>query len=191
MLLSLMLVTVTEATVLQDRHMQIISTLSTHRKAQALLPTASKLIQRFMRLHFSRKNSLPNRLPLLSLFHIQLTRFRIQHAKLLNIDDQQYHIRQELHRHEDIATAIVNVISRELNLPKDYTVHENLGRHVMMSKEVIGKIRKNAVKQVNMMYAMKYVKDKKVAALGHFARDSAIERLRVKSRLQGGSKKFE
>jgi len=187
MLLSLVLVTVTGAVGLEDREMEIFSTVSSRREAHFRLKVpACKLLQRLFRLHSARLKAASSRLPLLFAFHTQLHRFRLHRSSISSTHDLSLHIRQELRRHDDISTAVVNLIARKLDLPKGYSGHKELG---MWTSKVCGeaeKVRTATVKMVNLVYAMKYGRDKRVVGLENVSKDSALKRLLSRSPLQKG-----
>lgn len=191
MLLSLVLVTVTGAVELNDSEMQIFSTVSSRRRAHFKLKLpACKLIQRLFRLHRARMSAVSSRLELFTAFQTQLSRFRVYRISINSIRDLSLHIRQELHRHEDIATAIVNIIARELDLPKGYNAHRELVQWAGRSCGDMQEVLKHSVKMVNLMYAMKYGRDQKVIRLENVSRTTALQRLRAKSPLQREFKAF-
>ena len=191
MLLSLVLVTVTGAVELNDSEMQIFSTVSSRRRAHYKLKLpACKLIQRLFRLHKARINAISSRLPLFTAFQTQLSRFRVHRISISSIRDLSLHIRQELHRHEDIATAVVNIIARELDLPKGYSAHRELVQWAGRTYADMEEVQKASVKMVNLMYAMKYGRDQKVIRLENVSKTTALRRLISKSPLQKDFKAF-
>lgn len=187
MLLSLVLVTATGAVGLDDNEMEIYSTVSSRREAHIRLKIpACKLIQRLFRLYTARLKCLSSRLPLLFAFHTQLHRFRLQRSSISSLHDLSLHIRQELRRQEDISTTVVNIIARQLDLPKGYNAHEKLSLGTGVIRAEAEEVKKATVKMVNLVYAMKYGREKKVIGLEHVSKVSALQRLLSRSPLQKG-----
>lgn len=191
MLLSLVLVTATGAVELNDSEMQIFSTVSSRRRAHYKLKLpACKLIQRLFRLRKARITANSSRLALFTAFQTQLNRFRVYRTSINSIRDLSLHVRQELHRHEDIATAVVNIIARELDLPKGYNAQRELVQWAGRTCGDMEEVQKTSVKMVNLMYAMKYGRDQKVIRLENVSKTSALQRLLAKSPLQKDFKVF-
>jgi hypothetical protein len=84
----------------------------------------------------------------------------------------------------------VNIIARELDLPKGYNAHRELVQWAGRTCGDMEEVQKASVKMVNLMYAMKYGRDQKVIRLENVSKTSALQRLLAKSPLQKDFKVF-
>ena len=92
-------------------------------------------------------------------------------------------MKRELQKAEDISTAVVHVISSELNLPKTYSTPKALCDATVHTRELSSTVLTLSIKLTNLVYAMKYAREKRVTSLHNVRTESCLDRLLAKSKV--------